>query len=324
MGKFLVTGGCGFIGSHLVDNLINDGHKIIVLDNFSTGKIENLNKKSDLVVGDICNPETVNRCMKNIDGCFHLAAIASVQKSVEEWAETHKVNLTGCINIFNAAKNKKIPVVYASSAAVYGHNIDIPLHEESITKPINAYGADKLGCELHAKVASVVHEIPSIGFRFFNIYGPRQDPLSPYSGVISIFKERISHNQSITIYGDGEQTRDFVFVGDVIHCLRVGMENTQLSPTVFNVCTGKKTSVKQLAKTVMHITGNNVPIDYRDARKGDILTSVGDSQKAKKLLGINSYYSIYDGLNTLIKDSYGNNPLIPLKDKLSNAYGATL
>lgn len=324
MKTYLVTGGCGFIGSHLVDSLINDNQKVIVLDDLSTGKLENLNEKAELVIDSINNVDVVNRIMNTVDGCFHLAAIASVQKSVEDWVETHKVNLTGCINVFNAARHRKVPIVYASSAAAYGHNIDIPLSEESITKPINAYGADKLGCELHAKAASFVHDIPSVGFRFFNVYGPRQDPFSPYSGVISIFQNRALSNQDIVIYGDGEQTRDFVYVADVIRFLRTGMANICLSPMVMNVCTGKKISINQLAKAIVRITGNNVPIRYQDARKGDILTSVGDPKKAMKMLNIKTECSIYEGLEKLINASSHVNETIVLQKELPSASGIAL
>lgn len=210
MAKYCVTGGCGFIGSHLVDALIAAGHQIVVLDNLSSGKIENLHPKALFKMGNVQNPIDVADALYNVDGCFHLAAIASVQKSNEEWALTHKTNLTGTINVFEAAakanKGKPVPVMFASSAAIYGDNACVPLSELEKPSPITAYGADKLGCELHGRIANLVHNVPNYGFRFFNVYGPRQDPKSPYSGVISIFSDKILKNEDIKIFGDGLQS----------------------------------------------------------------------------------------------------------------------
>lgn len=300
MARYLVTGGCGFIGSHVVERLIGEGHQVRVLDNLSTGKVENITEDVELVIGDVTNADIVKSCMSDIDGCFHLAAIASVQRSNEDWVGTHQVNLTGTVNVFDAAAAKKTPVIYASSAAVYGSNIDTPLNEDSITRPVTAYGADKLGSELHARVAALVHRVPTVGFRFFNVYGPRQDPKSPYSGVISIFSERFRENEDICIFGDGEQTRDFVYVKDVVNFLCEGMSKTSLSPIVMNVCTGKATSINQLAKTLKHLSCSSSNIAYQPARKGDIYTSVGDPRLAVKRLGTSAQYSLYEGLRELI------------------------
>lgn len=298
MAKYLVTGGCGFIGSHLVDSLIMDGHEVVILDDLSTGNITNT--LNAVTIGDINDSELVASIMSEVDGCFHLAAIASVEKANQEWVETHQVNATGTIRIFNEARHRKIPIVFASSAAVYGNNIDVPLIEESITNPVNAYGADKLGCEHYARVATLVHGVPTLGFRFFNVYGPRQDSKSPYSGVISIFHDRIINNQDITIFGDGKQTRDFVYVADVVRFLRAGMVNIGKSPMIMNVCTGKATSVKQLAGFLMQLTGNQVNIDYKPARRGDIFTSVGNPCKTEKYLKFNASHSLYEGLGMLL------------------------
>ena len=199
---FLVTGGCGFIGSHLVESLVNEGHKVRVLDDLSTGKRENVPAQCEVVVGSVTDNQLVRDCMTDIDGCFHLAAIASVQESNENWLGTHEVNLTGTINVFDACRKNRTPVVYASSAAVYGDNAEMPLKESSGVRPLTAYGADKLACELHAQVASLVHSVPTSGMRFFNVYGPRQNLSSAYSGVISIFVDRILRHEPLCIYGD--------------------------------------------------------------------------------------------------------------------------
>ena len=184
MSLYLVTGGAGFIGSHLCDALIARGDSVRVLDDLSTGRRANLPEGAELIVGDIADPETAWRATEGVDGCFHLAAIASVERATKDWLGTHRANLTGAITIFDAIRRHgtKVPVVYASSAAVYGDCRTIPIRETAARRPLSAYGADKYGCELHAITASHVHGIPTVGLRFFNVYGPRQDPKSPYSG----------------------------------------------------------------------------------------------------------------------------------------------
>lgn len=203
MGTYLVTGGCGFIGSHLVDALLGGGHEVRVVDDLSTGKRENLPDGVELFLGDVADGALMRRAMMDVDGCFHLAAVASVQRGNEDWLGTHRVNLTGAVTVFDLARNCRpsgpVPVVYASSAAVYGDNPALPLAEDAATRPLSAYGADKLGCELHARVAWLVHRVPNVGFRFFNVYGPRQDPKSPYSGVIAIFAGKVAARQQITV-----------------------------------------------------------------------------------------------------------------------------
>jgi len=301
MANYLVTGGCGFIGSHLVDSLLEEGHRVRVVDDLSTGKLTNVPRQCEVTVGDVADTEVVSTCMRDMDGCFHLAAIASVQQSNEQWVRTHQVNLTGTVNVFDAARKNKTPVVYASSAAVYGDNADMPLKESSALRPLVAYGADKLGSELHARVASLVHGVPTTGMRFFNVYGPRQNPGSPYSGVISIFVDRILTEQTLAIYGDGEQTRDFIYVSDVVRFLRVAMNNISHIPNVFNVCTGDTVTINKLAKTVMSTATQQVPIVHLSTRKGDIRVSVGDPGYAKQMLGVTAEQPLTRGLQLLIE-----------------------
>lgn len=300
MARYLVTGGCGFIGSHLADSLVADGHDVRILDDLSTGKRENAPEAAEIVVGDVADAETAAAACAGVDGIFHLAAIASVQQSNENWASTHRVNLTGAINVFDAARiaadGGPAPVVYVSSAAVYGDNPAIPLAEDADTRPLTAYGADKLGCELHGRVAQAVHGVPVAGIRFFNIYGPRQDPSSPYSGVISIFASRIGTQQGITVFGDGEQTRDFVYVADAVRFLRAAMEGPKTEPEVYNVCTGRQTTVNRLAQIIGEIADCPPSIAYEDARPGDIRYSAGNPAKAKKMLGLTADTVIEDGL----------------------------
>ncbi len=304
MPRYLVTGGAGFIGSHLVDALLARGDEVVVLDDLSTGKKTNLPAKARLVEADVAETDAVTKAMEGCDGCFHLAAIASVQRSNEDWLGTHRANLTGSIAVFDAARRAKggqpIPVVYASSAATYGDAPDSPLTESSPTRPLTAYGADKLGSELHARVAGNVHKTPTTGMRFFNVYGPRQDPKSPYSGVISIFADRLRDNREIGIQGDGLQTRDFVFVADVVRHLLAAMATSTIEPRVFNVCTGKATSIIELAKVLMTAAGRTVPIIHGPARVGDARVSLGDPSRAIKALGIKAETALVDGLKAML------------------------
>lgn len=319
MARYLVTGGCGFIGSHLADALVADGHQVRILDDLSTGRRSNAPEAADLVVGDIVDPAVVAKAMAGVDGCFHLAAVASVARCNADWAGAHRVNLTGTINILSAARaadgRARIPVVYASSAAVYGDNPELPLDEEARTLPLSAYGADKLGCELHARAAAVVHDLPTIGFRFFNVYGPRQDPKSPYSGVISIFAGRVSRGDPLQIFGDGEQTRDFIYVGDVVRCVLAGMRRLHETgdgpprAEVMNVCTGTATSVRQLADLMIDLAGQPVPIRHEPAREGDIKTSVGNPETARRLLNFNAAMPLREGLGRTV-DSLADDPPI--------------
>ena len=224
MALFLVTGGAGFIGSHLGDALLAAGHSVRVLDDLSTGRRGQVDPRCDFVQGDVVDPQVVRAAMAGVAGCFHLAAIASVARGNEDWRGTHLVNQTGTVTVLDAARAAgSVPVVYASSAAVYGNLGDAVAHEDVRPAPLTAYGADKLGSELHAAVALQVHGVPSVGLRFFNVYGPRQDPHSPYSGVISIFAALVAGEGTVTVHGDGEQVRDFVYVGDVVAHLMASM-----------------------------------------------------------------------------------------------------
>ncbi len=307
MKHYLVTGGCGFIGSHLCEALLADGNRVRILDDLSTGKLANKPDDAELIRGDIADPACVGQALAGIDGCFHLAAIASVEKGNRDWLGTHRSNLTGAITVFDAARRVRsgtpLPVVYASSAAVYGDNPYIPLNENSTTKPLSAYGADKLGCELHARVASHVHGVPTVGLRFFNVFGPRQDPSSPYSGVISIFADRLRAGRPVTIYGDGKQTRDFIYVGDVVAALQAAMRMMPAGSPVFNVCTGRMTSVLDVAQVIARLCGVTASIEFQPPRAGEARVSVGDPARAVSVLGTVATTTLEDGLIPLLAAS---------------------
>ncbi|MEM8987490.1 MAG: NAD-dependent epimerase/dehydratase family protein [Pseudomonadota bacterium] len=315
MARYLVTGGAGFIGSHLVEALVSAGHDVVVLDDLSTGKRENVPGAVDLIVGDVADKAAVADALRGADGCFHLAAVSSVQASVDDWTRTHAANLSGAVAVFDAAKRfgalrddgRPLPVVYASSAAVYGDNLNVPLNEGEAPQPLSAYAADKYGCELHAAVGRRLFNAPFVGLRFFNVYGPRQDPSSPYSGVISIFVNKIAAGEEVTIFGDGGQTRDFIYVGDVVAALNGAMARAgdPATPPVVNVCRGAEVSVKALAETLGRICEKTPAIRHADARPGDIRASVGDPARLNDALGVVAQMSFEDGLARTVAWSRG-------------------
>jgi UDP-glucose 4-epimerase len=302
MSTYLVTGGAGFIGSHLCDALVRRGDAVRVLDDLSTGSRDNLPPGATLIEADIADPSAMHTAIEGVDGVFHLAAIASVARGVTDWLGTHRANLTGTITLFDAIRRRgaPIPVVYASSAAVYGDCPTVPIPEDADRRPLSAYGADKYACELHARVASHVHAIPATGLRFFNVYGPRQDPRSPYSGVISIFCERIARGAPVEVYGDGEQTRDFVFVSDVVATLLAAMLRPAADAPVFNVCTGTPTSVLDLARTIAELAGTALDLSHAAPRPGEIRHSTGTPQLARAAFGLAEPVPLHSGLRQVL------------------------
>lgn len=305
--RYLVTGGCGFIGSHLVDALRAAGHAVRVLDDLSSGRRENLAADVELLTGDVADAAVVRAALAGVDGCFHLAAIASVARGEREWLATHRANLTGTVTVFDMirAGGRAIPVVYASSAAVYGDRAEVPISEYAPCRPLSAYGADKLASELHARVAAHVHGIPSVGLRFFNVFGPRQDPGSPYSGVISVFCDRLRRGEGICIHGDGGQTRDFVHVTDVVAALVAAMglagRGEAAEAAVLNVCTGRPTTIRQLADAIARICGTKPAVTHGPARAGDIRESTGSPALLRRTLGLAEPLGLEAGLADVLR-----------------------
>jgi UDP-glucose 4-epimerase len=301
MACFLVTGGAGFMGSHLVDALLKQGHAVRVLDDLSSGNRQNLPMRQiEFINGDVTDPMTVEEAFDGIDGCFHLAAIASIVRSNCDWLRTHQVNLDGTINIFNQARRlrsrREVPVVYASTAAIYADCGVVPLGERGPIAPLSAYGADKRACELHALVAGCVHGIPTVGLRFFNLYGPRQDPRSPYSGVIALFADRLTRHEPVDIFGDGQQVRDFTYIGDAVSALNRALPAASTSAPIFNVCTGKGTTVRALAETMAALYRTDLVAYCRPARVGEVRVSIGDPCHAAEQLGFRAETGLNEGL----------------------------
>lgn len=327
MASYLITGGAGFIGSHLADALVARGHRVHILDDLSSGRRENIPPDAVLTEADINDSAALERVAADgLDGCFHLAAVASVQRCNEAWLETHDVNLRGTIAVMEAARRFRFPVVYASSAAVYGDCDRLPLREDDApTRPLTAYGADKLGSELHARVAGIVHGVPTFGLRFFNVFGPRQDPASPYSGVVSIFANRLLRGEPIIIHGDGSQSRDFVYVEDVVRALMAAMTHTDTAAPVANVCTGRATTVATLARTLAGLTNSTASITTGPERPGDIRQSLGDPTIMRRVLGVTACFSLSEGLAALLSqnDPASRAPLTA-KHRGEFAHGSTL
>jgi UDP-glucose 4-epimerase len=285
--QILVTGGAGFIGSHLAERLAREGQQVRVLDNLSSGKRSNLAGLSgvDLIEGDIRDASTVRAAMKGIDAIYHLAAVASVQASIDDPLGTHGSNFTGTLNLLEAARQQGVGrMIYASSAAVYGDTNALPVSEKTIANPLSPYAADKLAGEHYLNFYSAKHDIATTAFRFFNIYGPRQDAASPYSGVISIFVERIQRGQGVVVFGDGRQTRDFVFVRDLVNVLMSSLSSEKTIGVVLNVGRGVECSLLDLLGTLERLVGRSVSRQHEPARVGDIFRSRADVSGLKAAL----------------------------------------
>lgn len=295
--QLLVTGGCGFIGSHVVDRLIAEGHGVTVLDDVSSGKRENLNPKSTFVEGNVADAALVKSLSATVDAIIHLAAIASVQVCEQQPARAARTNVEGTKAVFAAATVRGIPVVYASSAAVYGDNPNLPLAESETPNPLGAYGQHKLENEAIAR--RYAGRVPSVGLRFFNVYGPRQDSASPYSGVISKFVASARAGEPLTFFGDGEQTRDFIYVGDAVSLVMAAL-SAPAGTHVVNGCTGTRTSLKQLAATIGDALGQAPTTRHAEPRAGDIRHSLGDPAAARTLLGFAASTNFAEGIARLV------------------------
>jgi len=302
---FLVTGGCGFIGSHLAEALVARGDVVRVLDDLSHGKRENLPRGVEFIEGDLADPVALRRAIQDVDGCFHLAAVSSIAECHARWLDAHRINLTGTISVFDAARRGRhdapVPVVYASSAAVYGEQGAIALSESLMPRPISAAGADKAGCELHAKIAQVMHRVPTIGLRFFNVYGPRQDTVSPHAAAVPNFCRGLADRRPISLFGDGGQLRDFVYVKDAVAALLAAMDHGSRQAEIFNVCTGRGVTVAALAQTIARIVGVTREIDHRPARPSDMRHALGDPARAHDALGIEASTDLETGLRLTLK-----------------------
>ena len=302
--KYLITGGAGFIGSNLVKSLLDDSHEIIVIDNLSSGFMHNIEEIKDKIeFHQVCIEDFDLNNIKNIDVVVHLAAQASVPFSIEKMEESSSSNLISTIKIINFCHERKIPLVYASSSAIYG-DLEIGDDASSAIDLQSPYSADKYVMEVYAEIAHKNYDLRSMGLRFFNIYGPKQDPSSPYSGVISIFIDRLLKKKSILING-GHQTRDFVYVDDAINCIKASINklfNENICDQV-NVLTGKSISIEDLADNIAEILDFKSKKIFKELPDGDLLNSYGSTTKMENLLDLDSksFIDIKKGLEKTIK-----------------------
>ena len=301
---FLVTGGAGFIGSHISDRLLADGHRVRILDNFSTGKQENIPDSADVEVieGDVGNYDTVRTAMEQVDIVYHEAAIASVAETVGNPLASERVNYRGTLNILEAARHAGVKrVMLACSAAVYGDLPELPKQESMPVKPLSPYAVDKLASEQACQMYTHLYGLETVSLRYFNVFGPRQDPSSPYSGVISIFSDYLGQGKQPTIYGDGEQTRDFVYVSDVVEANIKAATAPSAAGKAFNIATGGKLSINALLKTIADLKGQPFEPQYKPGRQGDIRHSRADISAAREYLDWQPVVSFEDGLRMLFE-----------------------
>lgn len=296
--QVLVTGGAGFIGSHLVDHLLSTGHSVRVLDNLSTGRLENLQGKPvEFIEGDVASFATVCQAVQDCEIVFHLAALVSVPQSIADPLLNYHSNIAGTQYIFEAARLAGIKrIVFASSAAVYGNREDLPVRESDLPNPVSPYASAKYMAEVLATSYNNAYGMAIIGLRFMNVYGPRQNPDSPYSGVLSIFCTKLLASNPITIFGDGEQTRDFVYVDDVVSGLMQATHVTNTTQHVFNIGCGKEHSLNEIIQTLQKNFAVEAELNYVQEREGDIRRSYADTALARDVLGFVSQTSLSDGL----------------------------
>jgi len=299
LNKMVITGGAGFIGSNLARALAKE-NEVTIIDDLSAGKRENLSDiDAKLIEGSILNRDLLKAQFQDVETVFHLAAIASVQRSVQDPVLVNEVNLTGTLNVLQEARLTGVArVVFASTAAVYGTSPQLPKREDMIPEPRSPYAVSKLAGEHYAQVFSELFGLKTVSLRFFNVFGPRQDPGSEYSGVISRFISALLEGQQPVIYGDGEQTRDFVYVEDVVRAVILAAKSD--STGTFNIARGESTSLNQLLHILGKITGRDVSPLYREVRAGDIRHSRADIALAGEL-GYCPRYSIEEGLQRTVR-----------------------
>lgn len=304
----LVTGGAGFIGSHLVDGLLDAGYQVRVLDDLSTGDENNLAHRRGalkLLRGDLRDRDAVRAAVAGVDVVFHLAAISSVRLSIIDPVESIDVNVRGAMQVLQVAQESGVRrVIIASSAAVYGDSDALPLNESEPPRPLSPYAVHKLACEHLCKVFTQMYGLETVALRYFNVYGERQRPDAEYAAAIPRFAELLSHNEAPTIFGDGEQTRDFIHVSDVVRANLLAAESAEAVGKAINIASGQASSVNAVVNTLAEITGASVAPRYAPPQVGDIRASVADISLARSLLGFEPRVSLRDGLARLVAARY--------------------
>jgi len=303
--QYLVTGGAGFIGSHLTERLVRDGKKVRVLDNLSTGSLTNLEHLSDrieFIEGNLQDPQLMARAVKGVDIIFHEAALASVPRSVAKPVETHEACVTGTVVLLDEARKAGVKrVVYAGSSSAYGNQPVMPKHEGQVPQVLSPYAAAKLAGELYMEAFAHSYGIETVRLRYFNVFGPRQDPNSPYSAVIPLFVTAVLEDRQPTIYGDGTQSRDFTYVGNVVHANILASEAPNVSGNVYNAACGGTLNLLDLLHVICDVLNKPFNPKFGPPRTGDVLHSWSDISAAQRDLGYEPKISLTDGLRTTIE-----------------------
>ncbi|MEA3429643.1 MAG: SDR family oxidoreductase [Nanoarchaeota archaeon] len=308
MAKCVVTGGAGFIGSHLVDELLARDNEVIIIDNFSTGTKDNIKHifdKIELIEGNILDIDLLQATLKGVDFVFHLAALPSVQRSVENPLESLNNNIVGTHNLLIAARDNKVKkVIYSASSSAYGDSEKMPKEESMVTNPLSPYAITKLVGEYYCKVFSDVYGLDTVSLRYFNVFGPRQNPDSQYSAVIPKFIKLMNQGKRPIIFGDGLQSRDFTFVKNVVNANILAMQSGQLNGQVLNIACNKRIDLNSLVNMLNSILGTKLEPEYLGERIGDVKHSLADISKAKELIGYEPHVDFNSGLSVTV-DWYG-------------------
>jgi UDP-N-acetylglucosamine/UDP-N-acetyl-alpha-D-glucosaminouronate 4-epimerase len=297
--SYLVTGGAGFIGSHIAEELLRRGHRVRVVDSLITGKRRNIAHIPgvDFLEGDLAEPGVAERAVQGVDYVLHQAAIPSVPRSVNDPLTSHRANVDASLNVLVAARDGGVKrLVYAGSSSAYGNTPTLPKHEDMAPNPLSPYALQKLVAEQYCQMFTALYGFETVTIRYFNVFGPRQDPGSPYSGVISLFATALLEGRPPIIYGDGQQTRDFTYVANVVDGVLRAVEAPGAAGEVINVATGERISLNELLLTMNRIVGSHLQAVYRESRAGDVHDSQADISKAKKLLGYVPIVPLDDGL----------------------------
>ena len=301
----LVTGGGGFIGSHLVERLCRDGHRVRVLDNFATGRRESLIPLLDeieLIEGDIQSYERVHTAVRGCELVFHLAALPSVPRSVQDPLTSNASNVIGTLNVLLAARDEEVRrVVFASSSSVYGANRELPKREEMAALPIAPYGVAKLAAEGYCRAFHEVYGLETVALRYFNVFGPRQDPLSQYAAVIPRFITACLEEERPVVFGDGEQSRDFTYIDNAVEANLLAAEAEGVAGEKFNIACGEQTTLNQLLEAIRRLTGRSIEAEYLPPRPGDVPHSLADVSRARERLGYEVGIDIREGLERTVK-----------------------
>jgi nucleoside-diphosphate-sugar epimerase len=300
MAKYLVTGGAGFIGSHLAETLVSRGEGVVVLDNLSTGKTENMadfREHITFVEGNVTDLETVRRCCEGVEVVFHQAALASVPRSVADPVASNEANVTGTLNVLWAAKEAGVRrVIYAASSSVYGDTEELPKHEGMVPRPLSPYAVSKHVGELYCAVFDRLYGLSTLGLRYFNVFGPRQDPQSQYAAVVPLFITRLLRGEAPLIHGDGGQSRDFTYIRNVVEANLAAARASAPGGRTVNVACGDRISINELCRILAELTGSGVEPVHGPARPGDVRHSQADIALARELLGFEPLVDMRTGL----------------------------